>query len=497
MFGIQFKRKVQGRRIHEEAIEYPFHDRGGVVLLFSSMTAMAGNGDFSGDDVTSWSNTNTVGATVTPGNFASTPSVNSESGEYSGYYAIDCGLSIPGSYEGPDITMHEFVIHMGSQTNYIDVSGEQFFSFKMGWEENSGGGHGAKNLHFLDRMVQNPNFLAEDRNGWTGDFGSSTRQLSLRVYNADTSTVIASVNLLNEGKQGVFGYQYVNQHPWFKSEYISSYGRFNVCALVDKSDGGYVSHPQTWIFSETEKFRSVWIHHDGGDWTDNGEWYGEQHFDRCAGEVCIELPAGVNHIYYELSVRSSVYSGGTQNADSYTSVLLPKYYRKGSSKHTVTLDKDSGIESVSGAGEYDANTNAEISAVAKTGYKFVKWDTSTVGFSDSTLNPYTFSVTNDVTYKALSEAKTYTLNFDYNKPSNASGNITGNSITSKTVTYDSKIGTLPNPGLTGWTFKGWTLKNVGIDKDTIWKYDENNLTSVAIWTPNNYNIIYKGGSINQ
>lgn len=162
--------------------------------------------------------------------------------------------------------------------------------------------------------------------------------------------------------------------------------------------------------------------------------------------------------------------------------------------YTVTLDKDSGVSSVSGDGEYEADTNVSISAALKTGYEFVRWETSTSGFSNSTSNPYTFSLADNVTYKAISAAKKYTLNFDYNKSSNATSTMAGNSTTSKTVTYDSAIGDLPTPSMIGWKFDGWVLKSSSINKDTVWKYDEDNLTAYAQWTPNTYDVIYKKGS---
>lgn len=183
------------------------------------------------------------------------------------------------------------------------------------------------------------------------------------------------------------------------------------------------------------------------------------------------------------------YTTRYQSSDDYDWTSDKTLYAKWTpDTRTVTLQKDNGVSSVSGAGEYQYNTNAEIGATLKTGYNFVRWETSTSGFSNNTSNPYTFSVTDNVTYKAVSEAKKYTLKFDYNKPSNATNTMTGNSVTSKTVTYDSTIGDLPNPSLKGWTFNGWVLKGSTITKDTIWKYDEDNLTAVASWTPKKYTL---------
>ena len=79
---------------------------------------------------------------------------------------------------------------------------------------------------------------------------------------------------------------------------------------------------------------------------------------------------------------------------------------------------------------------------------------------------------------------TYTLTFDYGKK-------TVTTTKSKTITYDSVYGTLPNPQCTGWTFKGWNTKADGsgnvITEKTMCK-DLSNVTVYAQWSYNSASV---------
>lgn len=90
-------------------------------------------------------------------------------------------------------------------------------------------------------------------------------------------------------------------------------------------------------------------------------------------------------------------------------------------------------------------------------------------------------------------ANTYRVNFDYNKPSNASGSIERNNVTFKNVTYDSAYGDLPSPALTGWRFNGWYTERTGgklISKTTIYNIVAGDQTLYAHWTANTYTISF-------
>lgn len=83
----------------------------------------------------------------------------------------------------------------------------------------------------------------------------------------------------------------------------------------------------------------------------------------------------------------------------------------------------------------------------------------------------------------------YTLSYNYNKPSNASHDITNNSEKSKVVTYKNKYDTLPTPSLTGWKFMGWYTKQTDgnkVDDKTIYSA-AHGVTVYAHWQPIKYN----------
>lgn len=72
--------------------------------------------------------------------------------------------------------------------------------------------------------------------------------------------------------------------------------------------------------------------------------------------------------------------------------------------YTVTaLVNDATMGSVEGAGTYEENTTATLTAQPNTGYEFVQWTDGT------TANPRSFIVTEDVTYTATFQAVNYTI----------------------------------------------------------------------------------------
>ena len=98
--------------------------------------------------------------------------------------------------------------------------------------------------------------------------------------------------------------------------------------------------------------------------------------------------------------------------------------------------------------------------------------------------------------KSVEVKRQFNLNFNYNKPSNASHDITGNEIASKKVTYQEKYGDLPNPSLTGWKFKGWYTSATGgtqVSKDTIYEATVDS-TVYAYWEPIKYTIRFNGNN---
>lgn len=96
--------------------------------------------------------------------------------------------------------------------------------------------------------------------------------------------------------------------------------------------------------------------------------------------------------------------------------------------------------------------------------------------------------------KSVEVKRQFNLNFNYNKPSNASHDITGNEIASKKVTYQEKYGDLPNPKLEGWKFKGWYTSATGgtqVSKETIYEATVDS-TVYAHWEQIKYTVRFNG-----
>ncbi len=76
-------------------------------------------------------------------------------------------------------------------------------------------------------------------------------------------------------------------------------------------------------------------------------------------------------------------------------------------------------------------------------------------------------------------ANSYTLTFSYNGGNTSTG--------SKTVVYDSAIGTLPTSSRPDYIFNGWYIGSTRIYETTIWRYASNQ-TATAQWTFDGYTL---------
>ena len=125
------------------------------------------------------------------------------------------------------------------------------------------------------------------------------------------------------------------------------------------------------------------------------------------------------------------------------------------------------------------------------GWTFNGWFTSPTGGNQVTASTI-YRIAGNSTLYAHWTANIYTVTFDYNKPSNATSTMTGNDVKTKNVTYDTKYGTLPNPGMRGWTFNGWFTAPTGgsqVTANTIYNIVASNQTLYAHWTANIYEIV--------
>ena len=113
-------------------------------------------------------------------------------------------------------------------------------------------------------------------------------------------------------------------------------------------------------------------------------------------------------------------------------------------------------------------TSITLDAPTKAGYTCGYTDTATGAIKYTT----SITVSDNKTIYVKCNPNTYTINFDSDG---------GTTVSSKTATYDSKIGTLTNPTKTGYNFAGWYLDTESITSESVYKYAKD-ITLKAKWT---------------
>ena len=178
--------------------------------------------------------------------------------------------------------------------------------------------------------------------------------------------------------------------------------------------------------------------------------------------------------------------------------------------HFEKNDNDSGSTKATGSMSdevftYDESKALPANGFSRVGYTFAGWNRSADGTADNGSNYRDKAVVKNLTLipggtatlYAQWKPLEYTLTFDYSKPGNATGTVTGADEASRKVTFDSSIGRLPEPQLTGWVFEGWyvdgTIVNgsymggTKLKGDDIWNYTSDK-TAFAKWTPVKYEV---------
>ena len=178
--------------------------------------------------------------------------------------------------------------------------------------------------------------------------------------------------------------------------------------------------------------------------------------------------------------------------------------------HFEKNDNDSGSTKATGSMSdevftYDESKALPANGFSRVGYTFAGWNRSADGTADNGSNYRDKAVVKNLTLipggtatlYAQWKPLEYTLTFDYSKPGNATGTVTGADEASRKVPFDSSIGRLPEPQLTGWVFEGWyvdgTIVNgsymggTKLKGDDIWNYTSDK-TAFAKWTPVKYEV---------
>ncbi len=170
--------------------------------------------------------------------------------------------------------------------------------------------------------------------------------------------------------------------------------------------------------------------------------------------------------------------------------IIYNTYEEVPNAYTVTLNKDSGISSVSGAGTYNEGTYVTVSATPASGYTFKNW----TGTNTQTSSSFGFYIYEPRTYTANSERITYTVS--YNKGSYGTGtnsSVTknhGSNITLKAAQFTR----------TGYTQTGWATDAAGTNfaYNVSATYSANaSITLYPYWEPTTHTLTINpnGGSM--
>ena len=255
-----------------------------------------------------------------------------------------------------------------------------------------------------------------------------------------------------------------------------------------------------WNVSRVRNGKTEWLYaNTDNSWISGASWY-----EKGKAPANLKLYNWPNTEYSS----STTYTNGdviTLHAQWTVNTLTIRYHNNGAQTYhdfngnTLDVTKKDIIRTFSGKynEDYDAVSGLlDVSRLTKTGYHsngywFVGSKNSSIKISDSKGYPKVQDIAKDagvldafqkgnVTIDFYPDMlpNTYTLTFDYGKK-------TVTTTKSKTITYDSVYGPLPNPQCTGWTFKGWNTKADGsgnvVTEKTICK-DLSNVTVYAQWS---------------
>ena len=171
---------------------------------------------------------------------------------------------------------------------------------------------------------------------------------------------------------------------------------------------------------------------------------------------------------------------GTTEKKSYTANWSINSYN-------LTINKGTGINTISGAGNYKYNSSVTASCTMLAGYEFDSW---TGDFTSETFN----MPANNATMTANAKLITYSIAYNLGDGALAQGviNPTTYDVTSATIT-------LNEPTREGYTFTGWTGSNGTTPEKplTINSGSYENKSYTANWSINSYNLtLNKGTGIN-
>ena len=163
------------------------------------------------------------------------------------------------------------------------------------------------------------------------------------------------------------------------------------------------SYTGMWGLNKTDRSFSTSLYYTGSSSTDNYCWL--RSGISSAGDYAM-------YVLYSDSASSSrsfISKGVRPAAHLSLSVIASAL-----SKTISVTSNNSTYGSVSGGGDYANNSSVPLAATPNTGYKFKGWSIDGGNTIISTANPYTITVTQNATYTAVFEIKTYNITFNVN-----------------------------------------------------------------------------------
>ena len=161
------------------------------------------------------------------------------------------------------------------------------------------------------------------------------------------------------------------------------------------------------------------------------------------------------------------------------SLVLKVYYDRNS--YTVTTNKGTGINSVSGGGTYKYGASVSLGATVNEGYAWKNW----TGYNTQTAQNYSFTMpAANVTYTANATANTYAIQFNGNGATSGAmtnqsftfgtaQNLTANAYKREyTVTYNVNGGNAIANATAKATFNGWEDHGEIVFNGTTWKHTQ-------------------------
>ncbi len=150
-----------------------------------------------------------------------------------------------------------------------------------------------------------------------------------------------------------------------------------------------------------------------------------------------------------------------------------------------------GLQSDSTGTKYLSGSEVTLTAVPKTGYKFIGWYNTQTGKMDKSESKWTFNVTQDCSYYAKFEPCVYNIHYSIPNEDWAGMNHNGKV---ETHTYGQTT-SIPNPTLAGYEFNGWVIVR-GTDRTEPkrdlslgqWDYTSD-ITLEPSFTPLSYNVV--------